>query len=330
MKFSSRWPLFFCFLALMILNGCARPPAPAGITNFLAYTTREDNPPADRFLPILVVENPHDPDNLIGTARASVSTDGTERIFIDPAQASVYRAEHSFSTIKGSYTNHIYRIHFPRVPLSIIPFHIGAGDNVGILIIVTVNSDGQPILYTTLHTCGCYLAFVPTTALSQDAFPTGWRKDRRQTVYGQSLPGILDFSADDGLNLRPCIEIESGSHRITDIRPAAPVAIGKFTTRNLVFLPLAALRTLPIPEGGETSLYETGGGRKGYVKGSQKIWERLLISWWALDWRVGEDKEFEAGKKEGPVFYTSLKPWARNASDLRDFPAFLKYWGWNL
>lgn len=29
-------------------------------------------------------------------------------------------------------------------------------------------------------------------------------------------------------------------------------------------------------------------------------------------------------------FYTSLKPWARTASDMRDFPGFLAYYGWKL
>lgn len=54
------------------------------------------------------------------------------------------------------------------------------------------------------------------------------------------------------------------------------------------------------------------------------------MSWWALDWRVGEDKKFGRHTSDGPVFYTSLRPWDRKRSDMRDFAGFLAYWGWRL
>jgi len=94
--------------------------------------------------------------------------------------------------------------------------------------------------------------------------------------------------------------------------------------------PLKMLEGLALPDGGSTSFYETEGSRKDYVKNSQKPWERLLMSWWAFDWRVGEDKKLGRDLQDGGRFYTSLKFWARDASDLRDFPRFLRYWGWKL
>ena len=54
------------------------------------------------------------------------------------------------------------------------------------------------------------------------------------------------------------------------------------------------------------------------------------MSWWVFDWRVGEDKKFGKDKNDGILFYTSLKPWDREKSDMRDFVTFLKYWKWNL
>lgn len=57
--------------------------------------------------------------------------------------------------------------------------------------------------------------------------------------------------------------------------------------------------------------------------------ERLFMSWWAFDPLVGEDKEVGPAEQTGMTFYTSLKFWARKASDIWDFPGFLKYWGWN-
>ena len=93
---------------------------------------------------------------------------------------------------------------------------------------------------------------------------------------------------------------------------------------------LEALKALPLANGRTTSFYETAGSRQGYVKGSYKVRERWLMSWWAFDWRVGEDKVFSPDRSDGINFYTSLKPWARDASDMRDFASFLQYWGWKL
>lgn len=93
---------------------------------------------------------------------------------------------------------------------------------------------------------------------------------------------------------------------------------------------MASLSSLWADDGGIFSFFETDGSRKDYVHGAGKIWERLLISWWAFDWRVGEDKRLGQDRDDGPIFYTSLKPWARKASDLRDFAGLVDYWGWGL
>ena len=324
---SCRLPLLFCLL-LLFLASCARSPAPTDIGRPLAFTSDDHDSPAGRFLPVFLIDNPRETYNLPGSPRATVAPNGEEIISVDPTHASIYAKEQQFSTEKGTYTNLIYRIHFPKTPLSIFPFNIGAGSNVGLLIIVTLNSHGQPLLYTTLHTCGCYLAFVPTTSLDEAAYPKYWQKNRRQQVYSQSLPSILDFSTKDPSKSQTVVHIASATHRIRDIWLADQASLAAFNSRNIQLRPLDSLKTLPTAGGGTRSFYETSGGRKGYVKGSRKIWERLLIGWWALDWRVGEDKEFASERQDGPVFYTSLKPWARDASDLRNFAAFLSYWGW--
>ncbi len=93
--------------------------------------------------------------------------------------------------------------------------------------------------------------------------------------------------------------------------------------------PIAALDALPA-DGQTTSFFETSGARKGYVKGSSKPLERLLISWWALDWRVGQDKRYGPAEEMNTTFYTSLKPWRREQSDMWPFAEFLRYWGWRL
>ena len=103
----------------------------------------------------------------------------------------------------------------------------------------------------------------------------------------------------------------------------------KYDVIDTPLRPMEDLRSIPV-DTSTTSFFETDGSRTGYVKGSYKPLERILMSWWSFDLRVGEDKEYYPMEKTDPIFYTSLKYWDREDSDMRNFPRFLKYWGWNL
>lgn len=131
-------------------------------------------------------------------------------------------------------------------------------------------------------------------------------------------------------NERLLLHLRHGTHRVKDGWLVSDTGLVGVPAAKVQLLPLESLERLVLPDGTVTSYYETEGERRGYVKNSQKIWERLLISWWALDYRVGEDKKLGMDTSDGEIFYTSLKPWAREASDMRDFRRFLRYWGWNL
>jgi len=54
------------------------------------------------------------------------------------------------------------------------------------------------------------------------------------------------------------------------------------------------------------------------------------MSWWTLDAHIGEDKAYGNAAVTGSVFYTSLNPINRQASDMWPFAKFLEYWGWRL
>ena len=161
-----------------------------------------------------------------------------------------------------------------------------------------------------------------------DAIPDGWEIGR-QTVFGESLPSILDYSGLSLNDTESVILIREGSHRVKDMWLARRDSLRNYDTVIAERQALISLEELPLKDR-TTSFYETFGPRKGYVKGSQKPWERLLMSWWAFDWRIGEDKRLGQNKDDGLLFYTSIKPWARDGSDMRDFAGFLKYWGWRL
>ena len=330
----SRLTLFLCFILTVWLSSCASVPKEFPINEQRAYTAEKSGEIFSRYSPFFIIENFKEPFNLIGTVKARLNKKGEEELYVDPEKAAIYVQKRTFETDKGSYTNLIYRVHFERVPFSLVPFYLVKGDNVGIFVIVTLNEKGEPILFTTLHTCGCYLAFIPTSYMPADDFPEKWDK-KEQWVYGYTLPGFLQYPETFRDEIRPTILIRSGTHRMKNVQLGETDELSKtydiFDTQLKEMEELdTILLTAPLNEGETTSFFETSGSRKGYVKGSHKPLERLLMSWWAFDWRIGEDKKLGIDKDDGPLFYTSLKTWARKKSDMRSFASFLKHWGWDL
>ena len=317
----------FIVVFLLSLCSCASVSQRPIQESSIAYSLYDETQLQNRFAPVFIVEKGNRDYNRIGSPVAIIE-EGKKNVAIDPAVATYYLSTRSFTTEKGRYTNLIYRIHFQKIPFSIIPFHLGYGKNVGLLLVVTLNSRNEVVLYSLLHTCGCYLAFIPTSNLSEADLPIGWKKGR-QNVFSENLPSHLAFSQ-NGENELLFVQMGEEQHRVKNVWLAGLNELKGFKLIKPDLQPFSSLENLISVTGEHTSFFETTGPRKGYVKGSQKIWERLFISWWAFDWRVGEDKKLSRDTSDGNVFYTSIKPWARKESDLRDFPRFLKYWGWRL
>ena len=321
---------FILFLAcLILLSSCATLTRHPTANELQAYTAKDNKSIFSSYSPVFVIEHPRKRYNLIGTPGARITKDMKEDIFVDHERPTIYTGKRIFNTSKGEYTNLIYRIHFEKVPFGIVPFYLTAGRNVGLIVVVTLNNEGAPILYTTVHTCGCYLSFIPTSYMPEENFPENWGKGR-QHVYFENLPGYLDYNEASHDRTKTMILIRDGSHRVKDLWLSDIDLLKSYNVVRTPMSPLQSLEKLPLPNKKTTSFYEPSGPRKGYVKESFKPLEMLTISWWAFDLRVGEDKKLGRDKEDGTVFYTSLKPWARDKSDMRDFAAFLEYWGWRL
>jgi hypothetical protein len=312
-------------LLVMLLSGCAGTSSLSPGETIVFSPTVPDSVDISH-VPIFMIQNSEAPYNRIGTPTAHRDHDGGTTIIVDPATATVYYERDSFTTLRGRYHNEIYRIHHERVPFGWGALNLTAGTNPGLLVIYTLNEENVVVLITTVHTCGCYLAFVPTTALPEDAYPADWPQNR-QWIYGHTLPSRMGIP-ERGQQI--AFTLADQTHRVTWVSLLDPDSLPPTTPRvQAGVAPLSALYRLPF---GETtvSFFETDGPRDGYVKNNSKPLERLLIGWWALDFRVGEDKAFRGGDSSKTIFYTSLKFWARTESDLKDFPRFLAYWGWRL
>lgn len=277
-----------------------------------------------QYAPVLVAHNPHQSHNRIGSPAARLDDQGLEIVEIDPAKPAVFYQIASFQTKRASYTNIFYRVHYPATPASLIPFFIGWGNNMGNFIVITLNDQNQPVLVTTVGTCGCYAVSIPTTALPADALPPGWSGQPLE-IYGETLPALLDYAAKPGFRL--LVEFRPGEHRVMAISlvPQAGLMDQRvFEVNQAKLLPMEDLERLPLNEG-HTSFYYQSGPLYGHVKGAYKPLETLFLGIVTLDFVVGMDKAYGYS---GNSFYTSIKPWARLDSDMNDFPRFLRYWGW--
>ena len=249
------------------------------------------------------------------------AADHKTEIYVDPDKPAIFFEKQEFTTPKGTYKNLVYRIHFEQVPFALGKFNLTAGKNTGLLVIYTLDNKGQLLLVTTVHTCGCFLAFFPTTSLPDESFPSDWPVES-QWVYGYTLPSLLrPVLIND--SERIVFTLESETHRISDVVISEHAALQKtYNTIDMGIFSMNSLYQLPFKDRTE-SFFEMDGARKGYVRDNTKIMERLLISWWAFDLHVGEDKAYGLADTSETILYTSLKFWDRTASDLKNFPRFL-------
>jgi hypothetical protein len=343
---NSHTRLLLIVCAALLLGGCVtgRPFHSVLHSDALLFTVPDDDSDAARYAPLFAPHAPNWTHNRIGTPMVKLDEDGAEVVTINPDFATLYHQAIDFKVAHLPFTNHVYRVHFEKVPWAFKPSRISMGKNVGLLVIVTVDQDGTPLLMTTVHSCGCYVAIFPTQHLPRTAYPNGWPRGIADTqrVWGERPPAMIGFPLQGSLG-RPVLHLRDGSHRIAAITPFNPNRLGMTVTMALA--PMADLDNLPInhtnngttsgtisgiTNGETTSLFHLEGPRKGYVKGAHKPLEWLFVSWWSWDAHVGHDKRYGPAEETGKNFYTSLKPWNRQKSDMWDFANFLEFWGWNL
>ncbi len=181
--------------------------------------------------------------------------DGTLRV--DPARPTVYRRA-SFARYGDRVLLQLdYSLWFAaRTPESAFDLLSGAFD--GITWRVTLGEDGTPLVFDSMHNCGCYHLFFPTPS----AVPRAKPDTIDEWMFSpQALPRL---SAADTVTLR----LESRTHYLQRVRIGAPPAADP---ARYAFEDDDRLRSLPLPAGGTRSAF----GPEGIVAGSERG-ERFL------------------------------------------------------
>lgn len=135
-----------------------------------------------------------------------------------------------------------------------------AGRMDGLIWRVTIGSGGRPLIYDTIHPCGCYHLFFPVPPTRRREAPVD--EPGEGTVVPVHAPTLRAGE-------RMVLHIESGSHYLRAVSAAAMEGIG--TTRYR-FAPMDTLRNLPLADGMTRSLYDP----TGIVAGTERA-ERYLL-----------------------------------------------------
>ena len=175
---------------------------------------------------------------------------------VDPAQPVVYRYL-SYSRWRGEPVGQLnYLIWFAARPKT-EAFDLLGGPLDGVLWRVTLDRAGRPLLYDSIHACGCYHLLFPGPALRLRAETADWAEP---PLAPQPAPAI-------GHGERLVIRLDSGSHELRRVYADQPGPMTELETR-----PYAALYAVPVEWGGQRSLF----GPNGRVAGSERA-ERWLL-----------------------------------------------------
>lgn len=273
-----------------------------------------------RFAPAFVVEEGAAEWNRIGTPTLE-RRGGGERARVDPNHATLYGEVHELRVGSRAVWQLVYRVHFEQLaftPRTFASLH----RNAGLLVLVCVDQEsGLPLTLTTVQSCGCWAAVVPTTALAREALPADWPEGSLE-LGGEFLPASLPVPAE---GQRFVVHLRSRTHRVHALEVGVP---GPSDFR-LAFEGMDELYRLPIrgAPGERGSFFYEAGYLQGYVKGAWVPLEGLTLGLLTLDPRLGMDRDFGDPAEVGARFFTALTPWKRERSRLDRFGRALEQLG---
>ena len=279
------------------------------------------------YAPAWVIEGAERSYNRVGTPMLRRAWTGGLRVRVDPQTPTLF-AEIREDRLAGRAVQQlVYRAHFEKIPLRFSPFFFEAHRNPGLLAIVTLDAQsGAALLVTTVHTCGCYVAVIPTADFDPAWLPEDWPRTTLK-VYGKRLPATLPALV---AGSRVHLDVEPGGHRIRDVqvRPDADEV-----WREMPILPMERLRSMPVAgrDGESGSIFYQRGPLRGHVRGSWNPFEGLTVfGLVSLDPTVGMDKDFGHPDETGTPFYTFLPFWMHDRSRLDRLDALLRELGFRL
>ncbi|HVK33468.1 MAG TPA: hypothetical protein VM845_13330, partial [Burkholderiaceae bacterium] len=129
----------------------------------------------------------------------------------------------------------------------------------GVVVRLTLGTDGRPLMLDTMHACGCYHLFFPAPGVT---LKPGAPADVEWAFVPAALPALAPGQ-------RIVVRLESATHYVLGVSATASPAASDIRYARR---PESDLQRLPWPGGGTRSLY----GPDGLVAGSERA-ERYLF-----------------------------------------------------
>lgn len=153
----------------------------------------------------------------------------------------------------------VYTLWFPERPREGALDLLG-GRLDGVVWRVTLDDDGRPLIYDTIHACGCYQMFFPAAGLVARPPPAG-------NIEWAFVPVTLPAHSADR---RILVRLASATHYVAQVSVIDPGEAGDGSP--YFFAADDSLRALPLPSGGSRSMFRPD----GIVVGSERG-ERFLF-----------------------------------------------------
>ncbi|ABS62056.1 hypothetical protein Plav_0433 [Parvibaculum lavamentivorans DS-1] len=161
----------------------------------------------------------------------------------------------------------VYTVWFPARPLQ-GSFDLLGGRIDGFIWRVTLDEEGEPLIYDAIHACGCYHMFFPVAPLRRVPVPED-RDMREAPLVPKAAPRL---APGERIHLR----LAAVSHYLLDLGVRHPASTpSTYELQSDRASPAFGERSLPLPEGGRRSFY----GPTGIVPHTERL-ERFTL--WPL------------------------------------------------
>jgi hypothetical protein len=186
--------------------------------------------------------------------------DGGARVVVDTSQPAAY-ARLTFTRFDGRFVPQlVYTFWFPARPPQ-ASFDVLAGHLDGLIWRVTLDADLRPLVYDTIHPCGCYHLFFPTERVRARPRPIPGEGAFDETMFApQIAPPLRDGE-------RLVLRVSSRSHYLQRVlaAPTVPAGAVEYGLRDD-----NELRALPWPNETAPRALRSAFGPDGLIAGSER------------------------------------------------------------
>lgn len=208
----------------------------------------------DRYAPVIDVETAGGFDRI---GAMSIGPDGRPQV--DTGFPTVYRHVAFIRHGDRTLVQLVYLVWFSERPHA-GPFDLLAGTLDGLIWRVTLDEEGEPLLYDSIHACGCYHLFFPTAALRARPAP----EDGIEWMFSPA-PAPRPAPGE-----RVVLGLTSGAHYLTALSTTAQREGQAYRVQDE-----SALRSLALT-GSEGGLRRSLYGEDGIIAGTQRA-ERFFF-----------------------------------------------------